>query len=546
MNPEKLMRRARELVDADRYADAWGVIEPLTANVGSDIEVARLWSALAVLAPEQDDRMAEAAVEIISRYPGELSLLSTAASLLLMVAEGRPFDEAPLANGPARIAADTISGLIAGLTPQQREDPSIAAHLYSELAMALRLTGSQDDDAALEAMNHALRLDPGNVSSWYRLGLIHKWRGRWSEGVEANLRARGPGQEEGVLWNLAICAMGAGDRALAAGVMKELGMIGTIGEDGVFTGSFDSSQVRVSTLGEGVDPAAHVVGSDPAFENLWIERLSYVHGKIKNASIYDLPVDYGDIVLFDGNPVGWRDDGQTRTPRFPLLQKLRPGAFRRYRFLARQPRAGFFSDLTKSLPEETFFYVHDEQVNLLCDSCAREGKIVHDHSKPESFLVSGKFVVPEPHFDAALVETLENLAGADAYLAIPQLFHDLGDTARAERDEERWRELDAARQEASRQVVCDAHGVTLPAYLCKHLVTGKRLGFYPAEDTDDARPDAWCSACEKVRVAEGGEWNDRSEKFAGIAAICASCYDQARERNEAGPGKKNRLLFWRK
>src|SRR6185503_13009266 len=124
---EKLMRRARELADAGEYVDAWGVIEPLTADAASDIELARLWSTLAVFSPEPDDRMAEAAVEIISRYSGEPSLIATAASILVMVAETRPFDEAPLANGPARIAADTISGLIAGLSPAQREDPSVAA-----------------------------------------------------------------------------------------------------------------------------------------------------------------------------------------------------------------------------------------------------------------------------------------------------------------------------------------------------------------------------------------------------------------------------------
>jgi hypothetical protein len=540
------MRRARELADAGRYDDAWRVIEPLTADAVSDIELARLWSALAVFSSEPDNRMAKAAAEIISRYSGDRSLIATAASILLMVAEIRPFDEAPLANGPARIAADTISGLIADLPPAQREDPGVAADLYSELAMALRLTGSQDDEAALEAMSHALRLDPENGSSWFRLGLIHKWRGRWREGVDANRRAHELGETEGVLWNLAICAMGAGDHALAASVMKELGMKGTIGDDGILTGSFDGAQVRVSTLGEGIDPAAHVPGREPVFENLWIDRLSYVHGKIANASIHDLPVDYGDIVLFDGAPVGWRDDGTTRTPRFPLLQKLRSGAYRRYWFLAKQPRGGFFDDLAEFLPEETFFYVHDEQVNMLCDDCARGGKIVHDHTKPESFLVSGKFVVPEHRFDSTLVETLENLAGDDALIAIPQLFDDLGDAARARRDEERWRVIDEARQEARRQVVCDVHGATGPTYVCKHLVTGKDLGFFAADETTSERPDAWCSRCEQVRIAEGGEWNDRSESFAGITLICASCYDQARERNEARPGKKRRLLFWKK
>jgi tetratricopeptide (TPR) repeat protein len=545
MNRGKLRQRVRELAAQGQYDDAWLAIEPLTADVAEDIDLARLWTALAVFSPAPDDGMAKTAVEIISRYPGERSLVAMAASILVLVAETRPFDEAPLANGPARLAADTLAGLIESLSAEERDDPAVAADLYSELAMALRLTGSQDDETALEAMNHALQLDPANGSSWFRLGLLHKWRGRWRAGIEANRRARELGETEGVLWNLAICAMGAGDHALAADVMQELGMKGTVGVDGIFTGTFDGAQVRVSTLGEGVDPAAHIVGAEPGFENLWIERLSYVHGRIANASIYDLPVDYGDIVLFDGAAVGWRDDGTTRTPRFPLLQKLRTGAFRRYRFVARQPHGGFLVDLNRSLPAETFFYVHDEQVNMLCADCARGGKIVHDHSEPESFLVSGKFVVPEACLDFALVETLENLAADTALIAIPQLFRDLGDAARARRDEERWRVIDQAREDAKHQVICDVHGATAPAYVCQHLVTGKGLGFVAAEASETERPDAWCSACEKVRLAEGSEWNERSEAFAGITLICARCYDQARERNESG-AKKSRLLFWKK
>ena len=63
------------------------------------------------------------------------------------------------------------------------------------------------------------------------------------------------------------------------------------------------------------------------------------------------------------------------------------------------------------------------------------------------------------------------------------------------------------------------------------------------EGSEDER-HAWCSECEKVRIAEGGEWNERSEEFAGVTVICGSCYE-AKKRNAGGP-KKRKLLFWRK
>lgn len=529
-SPPDLIAHAKKLVKKERYEEAWQIIEPLTDLVGADIEVARLWVALAHYS-SLDDHVCNAAAEALARHGRDRELALIAASLLIEVAEQRPMDLAPLANGPARIAADTLQTLIDEL-PAGGVDRDRAVELYSSLAMALRLTGSQDDDAALAAMESALRLDPENASLHYKLGLLHKWRGRWAEGVRANQRVIELGYEgQAVRWNLAICATGAGDHALAGALMQELGMKGRIGEDGRFVGTFDAVQVRVSALGEGIDRAAHVPDSDHVFENLWIVRDSYCTGTIANATIYDVAVDYGDLVLFDGAPVGYRDDGKSRTPRFPLLQKLRAGEYRRYRFRARQPRAGFLNGLEAHLPEGTFFYVHDEQVNMLCAECARGERPQHDHQKSETFFVTGKFVVPERLFTPALIATLDAAVGDVAYVAIPQLYADLGDTARARRDEERWAELEKASAEATAAVHCAVHGASMPAYVCRHLVSGKNLGFFAAVDTEDEFPDAWCGDCERVRIAEGGDWNERSEAFAGAAMICSRCYVAAKERN---------------
>ena len=58
-------------------------------------------------------------------------------------------------------------------------------------------------------------------------------------------------------------------------------------------------------------------------------------------------------------------------------------------------------------------------------------------------------------------------------------------------------------------------------------------GFRCADDEEGPRPDAWCDACDRALEQEG-EWNDRSEAFAGVTLLCAGCYDEARRRNERG------------
>jgi hypothetical protein len=80
-------------------------------------------------------------------------------------------------------------------------------------------------------------------------------------------------------------------------------------------------------------------------------------------------------------------------------------------------------------------------------------------------------------------------------------------------------------------VHCGEHGESRPAFVCGHLVHGAGLGFYTAYSPDDPRPDAWCGACERLRVQHGGEWPAEVEATLGVMLQCAGCYDRARARN---------------
>jgi hypothetical protein len=83
-------------------------------------------------------------------------------------------------------------------------------------------------------------------------------------------------------------------------------------------------------------------------------------------------------------------------------------------------------------------------------------------------------------------------------------------------------------------VECDVHGSSLPAFVCRHLMQGEDRGFYnsgtPAPD--ESRPDAWCRACEAVRLATGGSWTADNEPELGL--VCAECWDGIRSRNFTG------------
>jgi len=82
-------------------------------------------------------------------------------------------------------------------------------------------------------------------------------------------------------------------------------------------------------------------------------------------------------------------------------------------------------------------------------------------------------------------------------------------------------------------VECEKHGEQEQTFVCQHLfrslTTREPVGFH---FSDFPRGDAWCAACEEVRVREGGVWNERSEEFAGIKLLCGACYDEIKKLHE--------------
>jgi hypothetical protein len=80
---------------------------------------------------------------------------------------------------------------------------------------------------------------------------------------------------------------------------------------------------------------------------------------------------------------------------------------------------------------------------------------------------------------------------------------------------------------------CPRHGLQRPTFVCKHLQSAEGLGFNRpdiARDPDWPFENAWCDKCDEV-LNEEGEWNERSEKFAGIIAICEGCFKEIEKRN---------------
>ena len=86
-----------------------------------------------------------------------------------------------------------------------------------------------------------------------------------------------------------------------------------------------------------------------------------------------------------------------------------------------------------------------------------------------------------------------------------------------------------------RTVTCYVHGPQAETFVCQHVVQtlrdGVRRGFFWAYDSDQHRPDAWCSECNSRVAATGGEWTEEVVALAKVSLLCGACYDAAKAIN---------------
>ena len=90
--------------------------------------------------------------------------------------------------------------------------------------------------------------------------------------------------------------------------------------------------------------------------------------------------------------------------------------------------------------------------------------------------------------------------------------------------------------EPVKKAECAKHGAQEAAFVCQHIVQGvqdgRARGFWSADDPENPRPDAWCTACDEKVAATGGEWTDETQAFANVMLLCGVCYDDARSQND--------------
>ena len=360
---------------------AWKALVGRRSQLGSDQKLAEL--ALGLIR-EMGNGVAQRELlrELAGAWTADWRLTLGAASLLLEQVGRRGMDEPPLReDGPAAWAAEALRRSLDALDDADRKDPEVAGNLNAMLGNALRFCGPGKDAEAQDAFTRAIELDPERGEWWYDAGLLDKWRGRFDEGYAANEQARMRlGDQRPVLWNLAICATALGKAEEAVDTWDQLGVPARIDRSrGMpFVANLPPMLLRVLSRTPATDATSQLPDRAVGFELVWIAPLSPCHGVVQSPTFRDAPIDYGDLVLWDGAPVAaHQTSAGEAVPVFPLLEILRPGDERRWPFVALEREPGAVRSLEEALPEGVRVFIQQERVEHHCAAC--EAGEPHEH-----------------------------------------------------------------------------------------------------------------------------------------------------------------------
>lgn len=231
-----------------------------------------------------------------------------------------------------------------------------------------------EDELALACYREAIRFRPDWATPWYNIGLLHKYRCEWRESLDANLEAiRLDPSNQGAIWNAGIAATALGDWGRARSAWKQYGI--DIGEgDGPVDYPIGATPVRVAVDGEP--------------EVIWTRRIDPARAVIESVPLAASGRRYGDLLLHDGAPNGYRKIGEREKAVFDELQVLQASGYSTFEVVVEDATSADLDDLYARYKSDSVVMENwTETLHTLCKACS-EGRPFadggHNHDEPAS------------------------------------------------------------------------------------------------------------------------------------------------------------------
>lgn len=245
-----------------------------------------------------------------------------------------------------------------GGRPGRNARPAVGAIEANQRGMAAREAG--DLIGAAAAYLEATVIAPGWEAPWFNLGIVYKLSGRWNDCAEACRRTLDiDPRSEGAAWNLGIASSALGDWEAARSAWRRFGLAVPEGRGPL--------QMNLGPVPIRVDPSGQA-------EVVWCDRIDPARAAIRSVPLPECGRRYGDLLLHDGVPNGWRKLGNREVPVFDELTVLTPSAFSTFLVETEQPGPEDSLALERALGAQGL--VAEDwtlQVRTLCRACS-EGR----------------------------------------------------------------------------------------------------------------------------------------------------------------------------
>jgi hypothetical protein len=188
----------------------------------------------------------------------------------------------------------------------------IVANHHNNKALELKENGQMEK--AIACYEKAIKADPKWSVPWFNLGLLYKRQRMWEESLNCNQRAAElDPDDEAAWWNLGIAATALNNWSEARRAWQTYGIEIEPG-DGEIEMNFGFVPIRLNPDGGG--------------EVVWCKRIDPARAIIQNVPLPKSGYRYGDLVLHDGAPNGYRKNSRDEeVPVFDGLQLLHPSEY---------------------------------------------------------------------------------------------------------------------------------------------------------------------------------------------------------------------------
>ena len=186
-----------------------------------------------------------------------------------------------------------------------------------------------DVEAELAALDALTSAHPELAWPWFDLGTRFKWLRQWPECVNANLEALARTSDPtgtAEAWNLGIAATALGEWALARQAWDAFGVDVPEG-DGPILSDFGMAGIGLNPAPRFHEPELLLDGVRYADEVVLARRLCPATARITSVPVPESGHRFGDVILYDGEPVGRATYDGHEVLVFNEIMLLEPSAY---------------------------------------------------------------------------------------------------------------------------------------------------------------------------------------------------------------------------